>query len=292
MKQKILTLFLALAASVGFIFAQSGESGYIHWQLSNGTLTISSNTGNPVAMNGYTVLDPAPWSTYNDKIKSIVVNKVTAIGDRAFWGSAVEQVTLSDDVESIYDACFGYCHDLKSITLPAKVWRIGNKAFSNCSSLEYVDIKRANKVLDCGEEAFLGTNTNLNIYVPYLSSSEAGDSLITEYLASDDWKPYADKIKPLSPGNCGINVKWEVKDGTLTISKVVSNQFPATIDDIMRGLGPWYYWKPTSLEILEGIGTIGQYAFQNCEKLESATLPKSLTEIKELPVGGIKPAHI
>ena len=65
MKNKLLTLFLALAASVGTLFAQSGTCGdNLTWNLSDGTLTITG-TG---AMTNYTYSSSGkpntPWYSY------------------------------------------------------------------------------------------------------------------------------------------------------------------------------------------------------------------------------------
>ena len=81
MKHKLLTLFLALAASVAPLFAQSGTCGdNLTWTLDteSGILTISG-TG---AMTNYAY---APWYSYRSTIKTVVIKDgVTSIGTHAF----------------------------------------------------------------------------------------------------------------------------------------------------------------------------------------------------------------
>ncbi|MBQ6777396.1 MAG: leucine-rich repeat domain-containing protein [Paludibacteraceae bacterium] len=116
MKKKIFTLLLAIVASVGFVFAESGSCGdNLTWNLTGGVLTISG-TG---AMNDYNSGTSVPWYTYRSSITSAIVeNGVTSIGDNAFY----------------------QCVDLTSVTIPNSVTVIGYLAFYECSSLTSVTI--------------------------------------------------------------------------------------------------------------------------------------------------------
>ena len=69
MKQKLLTLFLALAASVGVLFAQSGTCGAnLTWDLTDGVLTISG-TGE---MTDYSY-NSAPWYSNRSSITNVII---------------------------------------------------------------------------------------------------------------------------------------------------------------------------------------------------------------------------
>ncbi len=85
MKHKLLTLFLALVASVGTLFAQSGTCGTnLKWTLSSGTLTISGNG----AMMDYTsnsrrIGHFAGWGMLSAPINT-GVSEVSNISDTKF----------------------------------------------------------------------------------------------------------------------------------------------------------------------------------------------------------------
>ena len=88
---------------------------------------------------------------------------------------------------------------------------------------------------------------------------------------------YAEEESPTS-GTCGENVTWELKDGVLTISGT-----GAMADwDLSFGRPmPWYQYRPDikTVEIAEGVTSIGSYAFQGCEGLTAVTIPESISAV-------------
>ena len=96
-------------------------------------------------------------------------------------------------------------------------------------------------------------------------------------------------------GTCGDNLKWDLTNGTLTISG------KGAMTDYDKGKAPWYSYRTsikrltiesgattignsafyecsaiTSVNIPDGVEDIGFYAFCGCTKLASVTLPNSL----------------
>ena len=64
MRKKLFTFFLALTASVGTLFAESGTCGdNLTWDLTDGVLTISGTC----AMTNYS-WQSAPWYEYKSSI--------------------------------------------------------------------------------------------------------------------------------------------------------------------------------------------------------------------------------
>ena len=268
MKTKLLTLFLALAASVGTIFAQSGTSGTMQWTLSNGVLTVSPYESPEGDIPDYEAGSFSPWYSYNDQIKKIVVaDNIFKIGRRAFQGTYAESVVLGKSVTKIMDLAFSYNTKLKAVTIPANVSTIGKNAFGYCNKLDSVACLRTQNVPTCGETPFSVTNDNLIIYVPY--------SLITKYRSAENWSAYGDKIKPFNPGTCGTNLVWQVSYGILNISGT------GEMDDYDSYEAPWYYWDPTSVYIGEGVTYIGKWSFDYCDKLTSVNIPVTVTSIGE-----------
>ena len=118
----------------------------VTWVLDNeGVLTISGS-GN---MKDYgwisgslTNIYSAPWDTYSEYIKSVIITEgVMSIGFAAFNSlSNLKSVTISDSVKSVGSYSFEKCSGLTSITIPEGVTWIGNYAFSNCTALTSVTI--------------------------------------------------------------------------------------------------------------------------------------------------------
>ena len=78
---------------------------------------------------------------------------VKEIGGSAFSYSSVETVNIPDSVEIIEGNAFCACGNLRSITLPRKLKKVGYCAFSNCSNLSDMNIHTFGKV-DFSESAF------------------------------------------------------------------------------------------------------------------------------------------
>lgn len=267
MKTKIFTLVLALVASVGTIFAQSGTTGTIQWTLSNGVLTVSPYEAPEGDIPDYNGGSFSPWYSYNDQIKKIVVaDKIFKIGKRAFQGTYAESVVLGSRVTSIGELAFSYNTRLKAITIPASVSTIGKDAFDSCYELDSVAFLRTQNVPTCGEKPFSLTNDNLIIYVPY--------SLIKKYRSAENLSVYGDKIKPHNPGTCGTNLVWQVSSGILNISGT------GEMDDYSVDEAPWTYgWNPTRVYIGEGVTYIGKWSFDICKNLTLVNISNTVTSI-------------
>lgn len=72
-------------------------------------------------------------------IPSYIDNKpVTSIGDYAFAGCSITNLTIPDSVTSIGDGAFRECYSLTSVTISDSVTSIGKYAFEYCSNIKDV----------------------------------------------------------------------------------------------------------------------------------------------------------
>ena len=168
--KKLFTLFLALAASVGTMFAESGTCGEnLTWDLTNGVLTISG-TG---AMNDYSY-GGAPWYGNRENISQVVINDgVTSIGGSAFSGcSGLTSIEIPNSVTSIGGSAFSGCSGLTSIEIPNSVTSIGGSAFSGCSGLTSVTIP--NSITSIGGYAFAQCTGLTSVTIPNSITSIGG----------------------------------------------------------------------------------------------------------------------
>lgn len=90
-------------------------------------------------------------------------------------------------IESMELFCYS-CASLKKATLPANALNLGNKAFSNCSSMQYIIATTATPPT-ITVNTFSSTN-NCPFYVP--------DESIDIYKTATNWTALADRIKPMS----------------------------------------------------------------------------------------------
>ncbi len=81
-----------------------------------------------------------------------IPNSVTDIGDYAFNGVNLTNVTIGTNVTSIGDYAFAECNSLTSGTIPNSVISIGDYAFAECNSLTNILI--GTNVTSIGSDAF------------------------------------------------------------------------------------------------------------------------------------------
>ncbi len=151
MKQKILSILLAITASAGITFAEtySGKCGNnLTWDLKYDELTISGTgemwNGRPSSWMGSVFLP--------DQVKYVYIREgVTSIGYSAFCDMTnLTDVSIGESVTSIGKDAFSGCSSLTQVYIPNSITSIGDYAFVNCSSLTSFVIGNSNvKIGNC-----------------------------------------------------------------------------------------------------------------------------------------------
>ena len=273
-EKKLLTLLLAVAASVGTMFAQSGTCGdNLTWNLTGGVLTISG-TG---AMNDYSGTS-APWYSYSYRIsiKSVIVeNGVTSIGNHAFYKcSNLTSVTIPNSVTSIGEYAFSYCTGLTSVTIPNSVKSIREYAFNYCTGLTSITIP--NSVKSIREDAFYCCRGLTSVTIPNSVTSIGeyafwGCSGLTSFNVASDNSNY-----------CSVDGILFNKDKTTLIQYPGAKQGAYTIPNSVTSIGYEAFAGCsglTSVTIPNSVTSIGDGAFGDCSGLTSVTIPNSVTSI-------------
>ena len=282
--RKLFTLFLAMMACLGSLFAESGTCGEnLTWDLTNGVLTISG-TG---LMTNYSDLSSnrAPWYSSRSSITSVIIsdgvtsigdytfntctgltsvtipNSVTSIGDYAFYRcSGLTSVTIPNGVTSIGDYAFQYCTGLTSVTISNSVTSIGDYAFSRCSGLTSVTIP--NSVTSIGDYAFYGCTDLTSVTISNSVTSIGSDAF-----------QYCSKL-PVTE-----NIRYADTYLVEAIDKTLSQY---TIKEGTKWIGSGAFYKCgniTSIAIPNSVIDIGWMSFFMCENLWSVTIPNSVISI-------------
>ena len=141
--KKLLSLIVSAALLLGMLaLAGTGASAEtwngFEYSVDGGVITITGYSG-----GGGEIEIPA----------EINALPVKAIGNKAFYTSAIEGVTIPGSIESIGNEAFRDC-PIEVISIPGSVKSIGNSAFRSCSSLSSVTI--GDGVESIGNSAFRG----------------------------------------------------------------------------------------------------------------------------------------
>jgi len=99
------------------------------------------------------------------KLKNInFPSTLTEIGDSAFYGTGLEEVTLTGALQTLGDNVFDTCYDLKKVVFPNSITNMGSNIFNNCSFLESANIPTG--LIEVPYGMFYGCYNLKNIEIP------------------------------------------------------------------------------------------------------------------------------
>ena len=168
-------------------------------------------------------------------------HKVVAIGERAFKGTCLVNVTIPDTVTEIGDSTFAECKQLSSVQLSNNLTILGKFAFGNCTSLTSIWIPKSLKTADTS--AFSGS--------PF-----AGCVALQSVELETGMTKIPDNLFDSCPGFTTITI-------------------PDTVTEI--GARAFAECKQlSSVQLSNNLTILGKFAFGNCTSLTSIWIPKSL----------------
>ena len=234
----------------------SGITGDCTWTLNgDGVLTISGNG----RMGDYVWHDIGIFLRWeNWDIRSVIIeNGVENIGDSAFYGSSLSNISIPDSVTSIGDGAFEYCCNLTSISIPDSVTSIGDGAFYDCDSLTSVTI--GNSVKSIGRYAFYDCSHLSNLEIPDSVTNIGWAAFRNTFLCGDiiDDIEYFGKVAYQYTGSKDEVTSVAIKEGTKGIAVRAFAECKSL----------------TTVTIPEGVEIIGEEAFDDCEKLKNINIP-------------------
>ena len=197
----------------------------------------------------------------------------------SFSFSLCEKYVVREGTEVICDGAFSCCDSLQSVTIPNSVTKIGDRAFSACISLQSVTIP--NSVTKIGDGAFSACFSLQSVTIPN-SVTKIGDGAFSAcnicffickstYFQNDDV--------------CLFN-----KDKTAIVSRI-KDCVNYIIPNSVTSIGDYAFYNCESLQsitIPNSVTKIGDYAFGRCKSLQSVTIPNSVTNIGDGAFGWCK----
>jgi len=264
-KKRFIALLLAIVASVGTMFAESGTCGdNLTWDLTDGVLTISG-TG---AMTNWSIFSDVPWYPKRSSITEVSIgNSVTSIGNYAFYYTVLTSVTIGNSVTSIGKSAFGGCSALTSVTIPNNVTSIGGSAFEGCSGLTSIEIP--NSVTSIGEEILSGCVNLVSIIAP----AKVFDAYSWYYSISR-----LETIR-ITAGELTENALWHISyiaAQTLKTMDMAATTNTELADRLFLGMN-----KLQKLVLPANLSRINYMAIAECLRLEEITIPERVTEIDD-----------
>lgn len=213
-------------------------------------------------------------------IKNVVIeNGIKTIGKHSFSDCiSIEYVTFeeSSTLSVINEGAFLNCKNLKKITIPKSVEKLGIKnleysseekysgVFQNCISLKEVNFENGSILEETGYSSFLGCTSLLNI--------EFANSIkyISKYSFSG-----CTNLKNIKFSNQLLEIDWEAFSNCVSLTEI---KIPKTVTDIC-GFGGCEKLQTITFEENSGLKVIGEDCFKDCINLSEIKIPKNVTFI-------------
>ena len=192
----------------------------------------------------------------------VIPAEVSAIGDYAFYGFyGLQSVHFSDSLTTIGDSSFMNCTGLTSITIPNSVTSIGTSAFAGCTGITSITIP--NSVTSLGSSAFADCTGLASVTLP--NSITSLSSLLFSGCSS------------LTSIDIPNSVTY-IGNGAFSSSGLYSIIVPNSVDSM--GWSVFSECRALTHAVLPDSSTIIQrMTFFDCIKLDSITIPQSVTMI-------------
>lgn len=240
----IIAVFCLVAGALAVLMSNDTSAESFAYEYDEGTYTLAI-TGEGAMPNYTDAWDgsgrPQWYNIRNDVATVVIGDGVTSIGNYAFQDFiSLQKVEFGEaKITRIGNYSFGACSVLRSFTMPDTVTAIGNYAFTGCSQLRSIEIP-----------ASVGTMGT------YLFNSCSSLETVT-----------------FATGTTIASIE-NVFRGCTGLSSI-------TIPDSVTNAKSAFYGCSNLASVTFGTGltAISDQMFSNCKKLETVTLPGTITQI-------------
>lgn len=221
------------------------------------------------------------WSFYMCKgLKNVDIPANMEIGDSSFRQSGLEQVTVSGG--SVGNYAFHRIDNLKKISINCET--IGEEAFSGCDYL--TDITLGENVKTLGDKAFYTCDALERVEIPS-TVTDIGEKTFYSCPALKEAIIRAGTVKAGTFYNCRALTTLVISDNaTLDASFTVGNTYAKETLETVKiergeiGISAFNSCpKLTTVELGNGVTSVGDNAFSKCTALKSVNIGDGVTSI-------------
>jgi hypothetical protein len=219
---------------------------------------------------------------YSSDEYGVLFNKDKTVLMQYTLGRTVTDYDIPDTVTEIGYYAFANSNGLTDVVIPDSVTTIGVRAFSLCKNLKSITF--GTNITTLEEIAFY--HSDRFITFNYKGTSNQWNELLENNSDKSGILPICYAVhcsdKDIYP-SCGDNVSWkfDYDTGVLTLFGTgdMDNYEYSTISGFCNY--PWrpFYYQIKEVIICDGVTSIGNAAFCECDNLTNITIPDSVTKI-------------
>lgn len=212
-------------------------------------------------------------------------NSITDIGMYSFYQcESLQNIKLSKNLTSIPFAAFEECRSLESISIPPSVEVVDNKAFAGCKSLKTVTIEDSKNQLQFNEGQYERAFRDCPLESVYM-----GRNVVCPGSTESPFE-FQENLRNVTVGDSVT----EIPHSFLHATPVTSITLPPSI----KSIGDYAFDlcdKLDTVKLSDGLETIGYEAFNGCKLISDITIPNSVILIEAGAFGkcyGLKTLNI
>ena len=291
---------------------------------SNTTRTVliqcpAGKTGTFLVPNTVTTIGAGAFLPCNQLTAITLPTGLRSIGDRAFLGCTVNNLSLSTNLVSIGDSAFRDS-GLTNIVIPDSVTNLGPRAFESCDGLlraqigngvpiigdrtftacyYMTDVTIGTNVTRIGESAFGGSSL-ASITIPNIVTSIGSFAFQDSWYLTNVmiprsvtsigdvpfWQCYnlnTINVDPLNPAYTSVDTVLFTKDLATLVQCPSAKSGSYIVPTGVKRIGVWafgnYNTNLTSITLPDSLVQIGDQAFGNCQTLTNVIIGNSITRI-------------
>lgn len=216
-----------------------------------------------------------------ESLKAInIPNKVKVINTGSFAGCfALKDVTIGSGVTTIKEEAFNMCSSIETLIIPDSVITIENNAFSYCTSLRFLSLGKGLTNLaygafyNCYHLVEIVNKSKVDISSNYYDESNVANWALAIYKKDTESKTVTDED--------GFVTFTDNKDTYLVdyVGEEMDVVIPSSVNKIHSRA--FYNSLIKTVNIPEGVTSIGERAFCSCENLTSISVPNSVVNIEQ-----------
>ena len=279
----LICMAFVLLVCVTSIAETQSEGDYIY-EIKNKSVKIIKYTGEekgeltiPEKIDNKTV-EIIGQSAFEQSSPSVIIlpDCIKTIERNAFFGSEVKEIIIPDSKTkiTINSQAFSACRKLETIYIPSSATLNGFMFFSQCDSLKSITVSPDNKQYEIYENALVTKKTRELIAYPL--------HLIGDVFSIPDGIKTIAKKAFAHIHNCKTIIipdsVEEIGEGAFSYNSLESLEIGTGIKKMGRlAFSNCEYLK--HVFIYDGTKVIGDEAFDNCIRLETISIPTSVTKI-------------